>query len=651
MNERLFRQEDGIHASFLAEVRECSKMKIAISGKGGTGKTTVSGTLARIFSEEGYKVLAVDGDPSMNLHTSIGTASPMPVSKLRDIITERTVISPGIYNLNPRVEDIPEKYASKKDNVKLIVMGTVEKGGEGCVCPENAFLRALMRHLVLKRDELLILDTEAGVEHLGRKTAEGFDLMLILCEPSTKAVETANRIYALARQIGVKEIYAVGNKITSKEQEKFISENLKFGVLGFIPFDEEIVKSDLANKPLIDYGSSSEALKTIKGIAAKMANLDKINIVKALLKPEAYDEKVEKIELMQTHISFIFLTGKYVYKVKKPVNFGFLDFTTLEKRKFYCEEEVRVNRPLCGDMYIGVVPINKQDGIKINGPGETIEYAVKMRQLPQEAIMMLLLKKNEVTEKNIDDIARLLADFHAKARTGEGVDEYGGTAQIRANWIQNFEQTRNLRGSLINKKVFDFVEANVLKFMEREVKLFEARVAKGKIRECHGDVHSGNIFIALVPKERRHDSVRKTGIHTIFLTKVRRSCARSLGANAEIYIFDAIEFNKAFSCSDVAAEVAFLAMDLEFHDKRELANFFVKQYMRYSGDSQIPKLLPFYKCYRAYVRAKVASFRLGDANVGKRDKKEAERLTEHYFDLAYGYARELLTPAHFCPQD
>lgn len=247
-------------------------MKIAISGKGGVGKTTVSGTLARIFSEEGYKVLAVDGDPSMNLHTSIGTASPTPVSKLRDIITERTVISPGIYNLNPRVEDIPERYASRKENIKLIVMGTVEKGGEGCVCPENAFIRALMKHLVLKRDELLILDAEAGVEHLGRKTAEGFDLMLILCEPSVKAVETANRIYALARQIGVKEIYAVGNKITSKEQEKFISENLNFGVLGFIPFDEEIVKSDLANKPLIDYSSNSEALKTIRKIAAKMVD-------------------------------------------------------------------------------------------------------------------------------------------------------------------------------------------------------------------------------------------------------------------------------------------------------------------------------------------------------------------------------------------
>lgn len=245
-------------------------MKVVISGKGGVGKTTVSGTLARIFSEKGYKVLAIDGDPSMNLHAAIGVANPTPISKLRELITERAVISPGIYNLTPRVEDIPDRYASKKENIKLIVMGTVERGGGGCVCPENAFLRALMRHLVLKRDELLILDTEAGVEHLGRKTAEGFDSMLILCEPSMKAVEAANRIYALTRQIGVREIYAVGNKITSKEQEKFISKNLNFGVLDIIPFDEEVVESDLANKPLIDYSSNSKALKVIRKLAAKM---------------------------------------------------------------------------------------------------------------------------------------------------------------------------------------------------------------------------------------------------------------------------------------------------------------------------------------------------------------------------------------------
>ncbi|MDI6654965.1 MAG: hypothetical protein QME59_03680, partial [Candidatus Hydrothermarchaeota archaeon] len=290
-------------------------------------------------------------------------------------------------------------------------------------------------------------------------------------------------------------------------------------------------------------------------------------------------------------------------------------------------------RPLCGDMYLGVVPINKSpEGIKIKGPGETIEYAVKMRQLPQEAMMTALLKKNEITEKEIDKIAMLLAEFHSKAKTGEGVDEYGSTAQIRANWVQNFEQTRNLRGSLINKRIFDFTESNVLKFIERETELFETRVARGKIRECHGDVHSGNIFI--VNGYRQGLSGVGQGVRS------DSDEQRSL-TSAEIYIFDAIEFNRTFKCSDVAAEVAFLAMDLEFHSRRELANFFVKQYMRYSGDLQIPRLLPFYKCYRAYVRAKVASFKLGDANVSKRDKEEAERLTKRYFNLVYEYAKEL----------
>jgi hypothetical protein len=333
-------------------------------------------------------------------------------------------------------------------------------------------------------------------------------------------------------------------------------------------------------------------------------------LIKALMKPAAYDEEVGDIELMQTHISFVFLTGKYVYKVKKPVDFEFLDFTTLEKRKFYCDEELRLNRRLCGDMYLEVVPINKSDeGIRIKGKGETIEYAVKMRQLPQEAMMSELLRKGEVGEKEVEEIARILADFHSKAETGEGVDEYGSLEQIRANWVQNFDQTRHLRGGLVDTIVFDFIEANVMKFMEAKKELFEERIKEGKIRECHGDVHSGNIFIT-----------------------------------PEIYIFDAIEFNKAFSCSDVAAEVAFLAMDLEFHRRADLSSHFVNRYIEYSGDERLRALLPFYKCYRAYVRAKVAGFKLADPNVTGKEKKEAERLTKRYFDLAYDYSKELYRP-------
>jgi aminoglycoside phosphotransferase family enzyme len=317
---------------------------------------------------------------------------------------------------------------------------------------------------------------------------------------------------------------------------------------------------------------------------------------------------VGQIELLQTHISFVFLTGDYVYKVKKPVDFGFLDFTTLENRRFFCNEELRLNRRLCPDIYLEVVPINVSNGsIKVKGPGETVEYAVKMRELPQDAIMGQLLKEGRVTTGHVEEIAGLLAKFHEEVKTGEGIDEYGSLKQVRANWVENFEQTRGLRGGLLDAGDFDFVENAILSFMDENEVLFDMRVKKGRVRECHGDCHSGNIFIL----------------------------------SDKIYIFDAIEFNKAFSCSDVAAEVAFLAMDLEFNGRPDLKEAFIKRYVEQSSDEGLTKLLPFYMCYRAYVRSKVASFKLGDQNISEEEKKEAEKMTVDYFNLSLDYAKAL----------
>ena len=334
----------------------------------------------------------------------------------------------------------------------------------------------------------------------------------------------------------------------------------------------------------------------------------KVDVIEALKDPSSYDEEVGQIEILQTHISFVFLTGEYVYKVKKPVDFGFLDFTTLEKRKFFCEEELRLNRRLCPDMYLEVVPINESSGsIKIKGPGVTIEYAVKMRELPQDAIMARLLKEGRVTPGHMEENAKLLVKFHKEAKTGEGINEYGSLPQVMANWVENFEQTQGLRGGLLGSEEFDFVENAILKFMSENEALFDTRVKEGRIRECHGDCHSGNIFIL----------------------------------SDNIYIFDAIEFNKAFSCSDVTAEVAFLAMDLEFNEGVDLKEAFINRYIEQSNDDGLLPLLPFYMCYRAYVRAKVASFRLAEANIGADEKSEAEKLTHDYFKLALLYAREL----------
>jgi CO dehydrogenase maturation factor len=244
-------------------------LKIAVAGKGGAGKTTLAGGLALYFSEK-YNVIAVDSDPSMNLHTALGVENPRPISELKDLIKDRTVVTEGIFNINPKVDDIPDTHSAVKENLKLMVMGTVGKGGEGCMCPENTFLRALLRHLVLKRDEVLILDTEAGVEHFGRKTAEGFDVMLILCEPSVKAIQTANRIYALSKEIGIKRAYAVANKIASDEQLNLIKNGLDFEVLCPIPYDEEVIKADMLGNPLTDRLPRPAALKSIEEIGKKV---------------------------------------------------------------------------------------------------------------------------------------------------------------------------------------------------------------------------------------------------------------------------------------------------------------------------------------------------------------------------------------------
>lgn len=245
-------------------------MKLVVSGKGGVGKTTFSGTVAMILAEEGKKVLAVDSDPSMNLHSALGLKNPKPISELKELIAERTVMDTGIFKLNPRVDDIPERFSAKKGNLRLIVMGTIERGGEGCICPESAFLKALVRHLVLKKDEVLILDTEAGVEHLGRSVAEKFDLMIVVCEPSQKAVESANRIFELSKEIGIRKIVAVGNKVSSKAQENFIRDSLNIELIGIIPFDEMVIDADMERKPLYTF-KDSNALRSIEKITKNLA--------------------------------------------------------------------------------------------------------------------------------------------------------------------------------------------------------------------------------------------------------------------------------------------------------------------------------------------------------------------------------------------
>ena len=329
-------------------------------------------------------------------------------------------------------------------------------------------------------------------------------------------------------------------------------------------------------------------------------------VVEALMKPEAYDEEPGSIELVQTHISFVFLTRNFVYKVKKAVNLGFLDFTTLEKRRFFCEKELKLNRRLCGDMYLEVVSISKSDAVKIKGKGETVEYAVKMKRMPQERIMSKLLEGKMVDDRIVDRIAKIIAEFHSKAETSGRISEFGSLTVIETNWKENFEQTEEYIDKTISIEDFKLIREKIEDFMKRKAPLFEKRMTENRVKDCHGDIHSGNIFVT-----------------------------------DEIYIFDAIEFNERFRYSDVAADVAFLAMDLDFKEQTKLSNFFVKRYVEYSGDQELIKLLPFYKCYRAYVRGKVTSFKLKDPSISREDKNAAIKEANAYFKLAASYAKSL----------
>ncbi|MGA2680234.1 MAG: phosphotransferase [Candidatus Bathyarchaeia archaeon] len=329
-------------------------------------------------------------------------------------------------------------------------------------------------------------------------------------------------------------------------------------------------------------------------------------VVDALLTAEAYPEDTGKIELIQTHISFVFLTKEFVYKVKKAVNFGFLDFSTLQKRQFFCQKELDLNRRLCPEIYLKVVPINKSNTIKIEGDGETIEYALKMKRLPQEAIMTRLLSKNKVGSKVIDELAKIIAMFHQNAQSSGAINEFGSLKIIKVNWDENFTQTEKYKNQTIPGAEYELLEEKVNKFVKSNKALFEDRVKRGKIRDCHGDLHSGNIFIT-----------------------------------DKICIFDAIEFNDRFRYSDVASDVAFLAMDLDFQQRSDLADYLVERYIAYSKDQELTKVLPFYKCYRAYVRGKVISFKLDDPSVSNKEKAGAAKEAQAYFKLAAEYAKKM----------
>jgi aminoglycoside phosphotransferase family enzyme/predicted kinase len=332
-------------------------------------------------------------------------------------------------------------------------------------------------------------------------------------------------------------------------------------------------------------------------------------MVQALLEPEIYPEPTKTVRLEQTQMSFVFITDNYVYKIKKAVNLGYLDYTSLEQRKLFCDKEVELNRRLSPDTYIGVIPITKKDDkYSLGGDGTIVEYAVKMRVLPLNRMLDVLLKENSVTDDMMLQVAKKMADFHSRAATGNSINDFGKIEAIDRNNEENLSQMEPYIGRTLSRKQHQKIADFVRSFSKANTSLFEKRVRENRIRDCHGDLHASHICF-----------------------------------DNGLIIYDCIEFNDRFRYCDVASEVAFLAMDLDHNGRADLSRIFVNSYIESSGDADLKQLLNFYKCYRACVRGKVACFKLDDPYVSPEHKQEAQHDAESYFDLACAYTERMPT--------
>jgi uncharacterized protein len=324
-----------------------------------------------------------------------------------------------------------------------------------------------------------------------------------------------------------------------------------------------------------------------------------------LLNPQSYPHRPRAVRLVQTHASFVFIAPPFVLKVKKPVNFGFLDFSTLERRRHFCEREVALNRRLCPQAYLGVVPISAtKDGFAFGPGGPVVEYAVKMRQLTERHFLDHLLARGAVTARDLDRIAATLRNFYRAQHPTAEVESWGRVSRLRISTDENFRQTREFIGRTLSRAAFETIRRFTNGFYRRNATLFASRVRGRWIRDCHGDLHLEHIH--LTPRA--------------------------------LHIYDCIEFNDRFRYVDVASDAAFLAMDLDFEDRPDFARHFAARMAAALRDDGMPRLMDFYKCYRAYVRGKVESLHSVARAAPEAERQVSAERARRYFRLALRYA-------------
>ena len=324
-----------------------------------------------------------------------------------------------------------------------------------------------------------------------------------------------------------------------------------------------------------------------------------MTLVQALMDPAAYPHPVREVRHLATHISDVFLTGPFAYKIKKPVDFKFLDYSTLEKRRHYCEREVALNRRLAPDIYLSVVPITRDgDVFRVEGKGEPVEYAVKMVEFGQEGLLDAMAGRGELTRDHILDLADQVARFHQSVERAD--DAFGMPEAVGENVLRNFEQTAKYQGVVVSPERFSRLKDYSENFLINKALLFQQRIKSGAIRVCHGDLHLQNICLD----------------------------------RGRLIIFDCIEFNDSLNHIDVISEVAFLLMDLDHRGLSGLGTRFLNAYLDRTQDYEGLLMLDFYLAYRACVRAKVACFLLDEPDIPEGEKAAAKDRAASYFDLA-----------------